>query len=170
MLRVPASYDRSQPRQMESAPNSPWLDRDELEVVRSFQDAGVRFVIVGGRAVQFHGHARPAKDLDLLVEPSAENWRKLHVALRPLNASVKAFEELSPERKYRARLDFYETVELLTAIDGVSFADAWRESIETNVADIKTRVLSRPHLIVSKQRSSRQIDAADITALEAPSI
>jgi hypothetical protein len=121
---------------MQSAPNSPWLDRDELEVVRSFQDAGVRFVIVGGRAVQFHGHARPAKDLDLLVEPSAENWPRLQAALRPLNASVPAFGELSPERKYQARLRFYETVELLTAIDGVSFAEAWRESVEAHVAGI----------------------------------
>jgi len=141
-----------------------------LEVVRLFQDAGVRFVIVGGRAVQFHGHARPAKDLDLLVEPSAENWRKLQAALRPLNASVKAFGELSTERKYQARLRFYETVELLTAIDGVSFADAWRESIEANVADLKLRVLSRAHLIGSKRQSRRRIDADDIKELQALSI
>jgi len=77
------SYDGSWPRRMETELNSPWLDRDELEVVRSFQDAGVRFVIVGGRAVQFHGHVRPAKDLDLFVEPSAENWPRLQAALRP---------------------------------------------------------------------------------------
>jgi hypothetical protein len=83
---------------------------------------------------------------------------------------VKAFGELSPERRYRARLDFYETVELLTAIDGVSFADARRESIETAFADFQVRVLSRAHLIVSKQHSSRQIDAADIEALQALSI
>ena len=109
---------------MESAPNSSWLDRDELEVVRTFLDAGVRFVIVGGRAVQFNGHVRPAKDLDLLVEPSAENWSRLQAALKPLNAGVPPFEELSPERKYQARLRFYETVELLTAVGGVSFEDA----------------------------------------------
>jgi hypothetical protein len=151
---------------MESAPNSPWLDPDEREVIRSFQDAGVRFVIVGGRAVQFHGHARPAKDLDLFVEPSAGNWPRLQAALRPLNATVPAFETLSPQRKYQARLRFYETVEFLTAIDGVNFADAWRESIETAFANFQVRVLSREHLIVSKRLSRRQIDADDIKALE----
>lgn len=150
---------------MESAPNSPWLDRDELEVVRSFQDAGVRFVIVGGRAVQFHGHARPAKDLDLLVDLSAENSPRLQAALKPLNAGVPPFEELSPQRKYQARLRFNETVELLTAIDGVSFADAWRESIETVFAEFHVRVLSRAPLIVSKQHSPRQVDADDMKAL-----
>jgi hypothetical protein len=89
----------------------------------------------------------------------------LQAALRPLNESVKAFEELSPERKYHARLRFYETVELLTAIDGVSFADAWRESIETVFAEFHVRVLSRAHLIVSKQHSPRQVDADDMKAL-----
>jgi hypothetical protein len=69
---------------METELNRPWLDLDELEVIRSFPDAEVRFVIVGGRAVQFHGHARLAKDLDLLVEPSAENWPRLQAALRPV--------------------------------------------------------------------------------------
>jgi hypothetical protein len=39
---------------METELNSPWLDRDELEVIRTFLDAGVRFVIVGGRAVRQH--------------------------------------------------------------------------------------------------------------------
>jgi hypothetical protein len=60
---------------------------------------------------------RPAKDLDLLVELSAENWPRLQAALWPLNAGVPAFEEISSERKYQAKLRFYETVELLTAID-----------------------------------------------------
>ena len=64
------------------------------------------------------------KDLDLLVDLSAENWPRLQAALKPLSAGVPSFEDLSPERKYQARLRFYETVELLTAIGGVSFADA----------------------------------------------
>ena len=76
--------------------------------------------------------------------------------------------DISPDRKYQAKLRFYETAELLTAIDAVSFADAWRESIETNVGDLKLRVLSRAHLIASKQHSLREIDADDVKALEGP--
>jgi hypothetical protein len=144
----------------------PWLDPDEVEVVRTFLSAGVRFLIVGGRAVQFHGYARPAKDLDLLVEPSAENWPKLQDALRPLNAAVPRFEELSPQRRYQAKLRFYETVELLTAISGVCFTEAWTESIETAFEGLQFRVLSKAHLILSKQHSSRPADADDIRGLQ----
>ena len=143
-----------------------WLDPDEVEVVRTFLSAGVRFLIVGGRAVQFHGHRRPAKDLDLLVEPSAENWPKLQAALRPLNASVPAFEELSQGRKYQAKLRFYETVEFLTAIDAVGFTEAWTESIEITFAGLYVRVLSKALLILSKQHNRRQVDVDDIWALD----
>ena len=44
--------------------------------------ASVRFLIIGGWAVNFHGHERPVNDLDLLVEFSEENWQKLRLALR----------------------------------------------------------------------------------------
>lgn len=42
---------------------------------------GVRFVMVGGLAVGVHGHERYTKDLDLLVEPSEANARRLGSAL-----------------------------------------------------------------------------------------
>lgn len=148
-------------------PEGQWLDPEELVVVRGFIDAGVRFLIVGGRAVQFHGHARPAKDLDLLVELSEENWPKLQVALRPLNASAPPYKDLAPQRKYQAKLQFFETVELLTAITGVRFADAWSESIDAIFAGLRIRVLSKAHLILSKSGSRRPVDVDDLRHLEA---
>jgi hypothetical protein len=87
-------------REREGQQGQIWIDSDEREVLRSFVAAGVRFLVIGGRAVQFHGHARKAKDLDLLVQFSAVNWEKLGTALRPLNASVPAFATLSAEKRY----------------------------------------------------------------------
>jgi len=144
----------------------PWLDAHEMEVIRALLDAGVAFLIVGGRAVLFHGYVRPAKDLDLLVQPSALNWPKLNDALGPLSATLPPFEELSPLRKYRLRLHFYETVELLTAINEVSFEDAWSESIEATVDGLPIRVLSKAHLILSKRHSGREVDAEDVKGLQ----
>ena len=145
----------------------PWLDDDELIVVRSFLDFGVRFLVIGGRAVQFHGYRRPAKDLDLLVEFSPENWLNLAQALRPLNAGVKAFEEISAKPKWQARLKFYPTVEFVTAINGVSFVEAWTQGTNITFQGLTIRVLSKAHLIVSKQGSTRPVDLDDIRAIQA---
>jgi hypothetical protein len=141
------------------------IDSDEVEVLRSFVACGVRFLIIGGRAVQFHGHLRAAKDLDLLVEFSAINWEKLGEAVRPLNASVPPFDTLSTEKRYQAKFAFYPTVEFLTSIEGIPFEQAWANGVETIVDGVRVRVLSKGHLITSKKLSVRQLDASDITAL-----
>lgn len=93
-----------------------WLSVDELHVIRAFLDAGVRFLIVGGRAVQFHGHFRPTKDLDLLVDTSPENRKGLIVALKNLGAPFNQdrFEDLSEDRPAKGMVCRYpvDSVEL----------------------------------------------------------
>ena len=96
-----------------------WLTIDELHVIRAFLDAGVRFLIAGGRAVQFHGHFRPTKDLDLLVETSPEGGKRLTAALKSLGTDVNPaqFGNLSEDRPARGVVCRYP-VEFITAIRG----------------------------------------------------
>jgi len=53
---------RDSGRRTAQAGNRSRAIQDELEVLRSFVTYGVRFVVIGGRAVQFHGHVWPATD------------------------------------------------------------------------------------------------------------
>ena len=157
----------------ESPADGPSLDpsEDEVEVLRAFLNSGVRFLVVGGRAVQFYEHTRSTKDLDLLVEFAPENWQKLEVAMGSLNDKVHPFEDLSQSGKHQGRLfdheiGAYRNVELLTAIDGVSFSEAWSESNEGTFAGLRVRVISKGHLILSKQDTGRPTDADDIKRLQ----
>lgn len=38
------------------------------EIIRKLNDAGVRYAIVGGMAVNLHGHIRMTADLDIILE------------------------------------------------------------------------------------------------------
>ena len=116
--------------------------------------------------MQFHGRTRPAEDLDLLVEVSAENWAKLALALEPLGETIPAFRELSAAKRYQCRLRFYPTVEFLTAIDRVPFDLAWSEGVLTTCGGLVLRVLSKAHVILSKLNSTRRVDKEDVEALE----
>lgn len=135
-----------------------------MHVVAVLTNAGVRFIVVGGRAVQFHGHNRSAKDLDLLVEFSADNWEKLETGLRLLEIIVPKHNTLIDLRPLHRPLPFYPSVELLTGVYGVTFGEAWANSIETTFGGLRLRVLSKADLIRSK--SARPEDAEDIRALK----
>jgi hypothetical protein len=145
-----------------------WLSIDELHVIRIFLDAGVRFLIIGGRAVQFHGHQRLTKDLDLFVEASVENGKRLATALKNLGTDVNPvqFENLSEDRPARCVVCRYP-VEFITAIKGVRFLDAWADGVQTTSAGgLPLCILSKPHLILSKTNTGRPLDADDVQALQ----
>ena len=68
---------------------------------------GVRFVLVGGLAVGVHGHERYTKDLDLLVEPTEANARRLGSALVEFGFATtgRAWRRLMEPRKRGAKRD-----------------------------------------------------------------
>ena len=69
--------------------------------LRSLNEAGVRYLIVGGYAVRVYTEPRYTKDLDLWIEPTQPNAQKLYLALAQFGAPTK---DLYP-RRLRDRRD-----------------------------------------------------------------
>jgi predicted nucleotidyltransferase len=59
------------------------IEKDYEELLRSLNENDVKYCIVGAYAVAYHGKARYTKDLDIFVEASVENGKRL---LRALDA------------------------------------------------------------------------------------
>jgi len=77
------------------------LPRDWTELIESLCSNRVRFIVVGAHALAVHGRPRATGDLDILVEPTKENARRLGRALaafgfRALSEQAMAFAE--PDR------------------------------------------------------------------------
>lgn len=53
-----------------------------MGVLAALNEAGVAYVVIGGVALNMHGLLRATEDLDLFVEPTAENVERLKAALR----------------------------------------------------------------------------------------
>jgi hypothetical protein len=62
---------------------APELD-DLVRICRSLNEAGARYVLIGGFAVIAHGGGRTTMDIDLLVDDSPENIVRVKSALRVL--------------------------------------------------------------------------------------
>src|ERR1700675_4002913 len=55
--------------------------RDYEEFIAALNAHGVRYLVVGAHAVAFHARPRATKDLDVLIDPTPANARKVLAAL-----------------------------------------------------------------------------------------
>lgn len=74
-------------------------------IVRALGDAGVRYLIAGGLAVNAHGYLRFTKDADILLDLVPENIERAFAALTPLgyrpNVPISAAQFADPEQRGR---------------------------------------------------------------------
>jgi len=67
------------------------MTRASIEaIVRRLNEAGVRYLIVGGLAVVAHGYVRLTADLDLVLDPEAGNVERALSVLSALGYSPRA--------------------------------------------------------------------------------
>jgi hypothetical protein len=128
----------------------------------------VRFVVVGGHALAFHGHPRFTKDLDIFVEPTPENAGRLLSALVDFGfggVGLTAADFSTPGRVVQLGVA-PNRVDLLTAIDGVTFEEAWNGRAMGHFGAEAVAFLGRQELLRNKRTVGRLQDLADIEALE----
>ena len=57
---------------------------DVIDLCKKLNEEGARYALIGGFAVAIHGFTRATKDVDLLVDPSAENVAAIRRAMSTL--------------------------------------------------------------------------------------
>jgi len=142
---------------------------DVKAVARYFAEAGVEYALVGAYALAAHGFSRFSEDVDVLVNPSAENAGRWIGALSKLPDAAAA--ELAAEgdvfaddKRYAIRINDEFTIDVMPSIAGLSW-DEMRTHITTMTIDeVQIRVLDLEGLLKTKQsaRPKDQIDAAVI--------
>ena len=70
---------------------------DPQRLFEHLHAAGVRYVIIGGWAVNAHGHRRFTGDLDICPDPALDNLRRLAALLAGLNARQLGVEDFEPD-------------------------------------------------------------------------
>jgi len=129
----------------------------------------VRYLIVGGEAVIFHGYPRVTGDVDFFYERTPPNARRLFDALFEFWAGripgVASPEEL---REPGIILQFGRPphrLDLMNRIDGVSFLVAWRTRIsvrlETASGWVPARYINLGPLLKNKRATARPKDLED---------
>ncbi len=141
-------------------------------ILRVLNEREVDFVLIGGLAVQTHGHPRTTQDVDLVPEPGAENLTRLRAALAELGARPVGAQDPSP-----VRIPSSGVLELDTDAGGIDvhlgppgaapYPDLRARALEVQL-DIPVLVAGRDDLIAMKRAAGRPIDRSDVLALTEP--
>ncbi len=145
------------------------MNRDFRDLLAEFNAQGVEYLVVGAHALAAHGHVRATKDLDVWVRPDVENAKRVLKALQAFGAPLHDLTEAdltTPGLIFQIGAPPVR-IDVMTAIDGVDFAEAWPARMLTRFADQPVAVLSREHLIKNKRATGRTQDLADVEQLEA---
>lgn len=143
------------------------MNEDFHDLLSALCEAGARFLIVGAYAVSFHAEPRATGDLDVWVEPTAENASRVLAALRAFGAPLHDLTEVDlgqPDVVFQIGVP-PRRIDVLTSITGVEFEDAWTERAEVTYGDVRCFAIGRDALIRNKLALARPKDLLDVDLL-----
>ena len=141
------------------------LDRYK-EVLASFASHDVRYVVIGGVAAILHGVPRITVDVDILIEATEDNARRLLAALEEVGLGTACLT--TPEEINANAVTIFQDrlrVDVQTATPGISFAEAWKAKQVMEIEGQPFYVLSKRDVIASKLAAGRDIDLEDVRLL-----
>lgn len=141
------------------------LHEDWIAFLKLLNAHRVRYLIVGAHAVAAHGRPRFTADLDVFVQPTLGNARRVVAAVEAFG-----FRGLTPERLVRPETLVFLgrepfRIDVLTSIDGVSWSDAWLGRKVGVLGTVRVAFLGGEQLVLNKVAAGRPKDIADLALL-----
>ena len=144
------------------------LNPDFKEFFQLLNANDVRYLVVGGYAVAFHGYPRYTKDIEIWLLSQPKNAEKIVKTLKDFG-----FESLGLQAN-----DFLEAetiiqlgyapnrIDLIMGVPGVDFEECYAKRIDEEIEGVKLSFIDLDNLKKAKKASGRLQDLADIENLE----
>lgn len=140
------------------------MNSDFKELLQVFNENGVKYLIVGGYAAIHYSQPRYTKDLDLWIEPSMQNAKKIAKSFHTFGLP---FEGFTIEDLADTGFQFFVgcppcAFDFLTSILSLEFPSAWKNRVASDEDGIPVWYVSKNDLITAKRAVARDQDLKDI--------
>lgn len=143
------------------------MNPDFVDLLRAFNAAEVRYLVVGAYALARHGRPRATGDLDLWIDATPLNAPRVMRALAAFGAPLQDVSE----RDFASEGVVYQIglppgrIDILTQLTGLTFADAWPARDRGSFGEVDVDFIGRDAFIRNKKATGRPRDLGDIDGL-----
>ncbi len=146
------------------------FNSDFRDFIEALNNNKVQYMLVGGYSVILHGYSRTTGDMDIWVKKSEDNYRNIVKAFDEFKMPV--FDMTLDKFINNSEIDVFTfgkspvRIDLMTAVKGMDFDQAFNNSHFYEIEDMKLRLIHYDDLIKAKQASARARDIDDIEHLK----
>jgi hypothetical protein len=147
------------------------LDEDILLFWKCLHQNDVRYIMVGGFAINLHGYIRSTKDIDIWIEDTLENRKKLRKALKEQGSGdyepIERMQFVPGWTNFQLNMGFILDVMVnVKGLEEIGFEECFKYAVIAEIEGIPVRFLHYNHLITCKKAAGRPRDLSDIEELE----
>jgi predicted nucleotidyltransferase len=142
-----------------------------IEIWKYFSLNKVKYLTIGGFAVNIYGYGRNTGDIDIFIEDSIENRENLREALK--QSGIGDFENMSTIQFIPGltdiSLNFNLRLDIMTSVKGLenkTFEQLLEKAYIAEINDIPVYFIDYENLIIAKKAANRPKDILDIEELE----
>lgn len=143
------------------------LPPDFKEFLKILNDKNIRYLLIGGYAVGYHGYPRTTNDMDIFVSRDSETAKQMVSALKDFGFDIPQLKkELFLKENNVVRMGIPPMrIKILNTISGVNFEDCYQQRIIEKIDGVQVNIINLEHLKINKKASGRHKDLDDIENL-----
>jgi phage replication-related protein YjqB (UPF0714/DUF867 family) len=142
------------------------LNKDFREFLQLLNEHDVRYMIVGGYAVAFHGYPRYTKDLDVWVWVNPVNATHIIAALERFGFTGLSASDFSAPNEFIQLGYPPNRIDIITSCDGLEFDDCYEQRTLARFEDLEVPFIDLENLIINKKATGRPQDLGDVDNLQ----
>ena len=142
-----------------------------IEIWKYFSLNNVKYLTIGGFAVNIYGYGRNTGDIDIYIEDSQVNRENLRIALK--QSGIGDFKNINAMQFIPGwtdiTLNFNLRLDIMTSVKGLenhSFEQLLEKAYIIEISGISVYFIDYENLIIAKKASNRPKDILDIEELE----
>lgn len=143
------------------------LNPDFKEFIELLNSEGVRYLLLGGYAVNYYGYHRFTGDIDFWIATDLDNARRVSGALQRFGFSAAAVKPETFTEPGKVHMFGHPPVRVdwLTAPSGVTFEECYVRRLDIILEGVPEPLISLAALRANKLASGRDKDRADLKQL-----